>query len=319
MIRTFGVPAILTLAILCAPRLAGADTTAVVVSGDPGKKAAVIDAIAPWLQSTGASVVLDALPETEVDRLVDCFLTDDEGCAGRIAATAGTDKLLFVMVQLGETDAGTSVQLTGWLFASDGGVLAAERRGCEDCRVETLTRACEELAAALFKATATGGTLRIASSPAGARVLVDGQPVGVTPLDYKVAPGEHTLSLDLDGFELETRTVVATSGATQPVDITMRARTPQRSMVPWLVIGAGAAAVIAGGILFAMDEDNPPPDPMRPRTFTDTGLPAVTLGLVGAATVGVGIYLKLRAPRRESAPVAGVTGDTVVLGWQGRF
>ena len=43
------------------------------------------------------------------------------------------------------------------------------------------------------------GALSVTSRPAGAQVLIDGQPQGVTPLSLRLAPGEHTLEIHSAG------------------------------------------------------------------------------------------------------------------------
>src|SRR5687767_8444155 len=88
-----------------APAPAAAETTA------------VVDAIAPWLQGKAQSVVLDALPAAEVDKLVDCFVADDQACAKHVVAGADVNHLVFVMVQV---SAEGDVSLSGWLFDATG-------------------------------------------------------------------------------------------------------------------------------------------------------------------------------------------------------
>ncbi|MBN2381287.1 serine/threonine protein kinase [bacterium] len=58
------------------------------------------------------------------------------------------------------------------------------------------------------KPPAPTGTLAIRSTPAGARVFIDQILKGTTPLDVPdLALGEHTLSLELEGYEHHTETV----------------------------------------------------------------------------------------------------------------
>jgi hypothetical protein len=44
------------------------------------------------------------------------------------------------------------------------------------------------------------GSLEIFSRPAGARVLLDGQPIGTTPLRLGVKPGHHAVRLEQAGY-----------------------------------------------------------------------------------------------------------------------
>ena len=94
---------------------------------------------------------------------------------------------------------------------------------------------------------------------------------------------------------------------------------PRDSATPWaplaLVVGGGAA-LVAGGIMLAIDEDADPVGPQAPN-IRDTATGGVVLGLAGVAAVGAGVYLYLRD--KQSAPVAAVSSDSAYIGWAGRF
>ena len=316
------VPALIACGLVAAPAGAWAETTAIVVAGDPGKKPIVVDAIAPWLEGKGQSVLLDSVPRDEVDKLVDCFLLDDAKCAVPIVAESGVGRFVFVMVEAGAND---DVTLTGWLFAGAGAPVAQDRKVCPACRVDALTKGAQDLIAALWRAgDPSGSTLRIATSPSGARVALDGAPSGFSPVELEVTPGDHTVTASKDGYDPISTQVAAQGGKIHPVELalerTARVR-PGKSRLPLIVIGAGAALVIGGGILLALDEDNPAPGPNRPATYTDTSVPALVLGGVGLATAGAGVYLMLRKPAVVEQPAAAstVAPGTVIVGWTGRF
>lgn len=70
------------------------------------------------------------------------------------------------------------------------------------------------------------GSLSVASRPAGARVLVDGQARGQTPLTLgSLRPGAYTVTLSLRGYETEERTVQVGAGAVLHVEARL---TPSR-------------------------------------------------------------------------------------------
>ncbi len=71
--------------------------------------------------------------------------------------------------------------------------------------------AAETAAPAAEKPAAAKSVLKIASSPAGAEVLIDGNSVGVTPFSSKdIDPGApHAITLKKDGFETQERMVGA--------------------------------------------------------------------------------------------------------------
>jgi hypothetical protein len=92
---------------------------------------------------------------------------------------------------------------------------------------------------------------------------------------------------------------------------------PRRSLLPYGLMGAGGAALIAGGIMIAIDED-PDPSDTTSKTYRDTGTAGAVLGIAGAAALGTGLYLYLTG-HRSSAPVAAVSHDGAVVGWTGSF
>lgn len=299
--------------------IASADTAAIVVAGDPGKKATVVDAVAPWLEAKGQSVMLDSVPDKDIEKITDCFISDDTGCAQPAVKGAGVGRLVFVMVEVSADD---DITMTGWLFAGDGGIRAQQVKTCESCRADRVPQTARDLIEALWRAAdPTKATLKITSNPAGAQIKIDDAPSGVTPATIDVEPGSHTVALELDGHDPGKQTVEAKGGTVVPVDVELqrRAIVKTKSRLPWFVIGGGGAAIVLSGVLFAIDQDDPPPGPTRPAEYTDTGVPAAVIGAVGVAAVGVGVYLLLRK-HHESAPIAHVTRDGgLVLGWGGQF
>ncbi len=89
-----------------------------------------------------------------------------------------------------------------------------------------------------------------------------------------------------------------------------------RRWQPIALMAAGGTALVAGGILIAIDEDIDPAGRQEP-TIRNTATGGVVLGLAGAAALGAGIYLWMRD--KQSAPVAAVSSDGGYIGWAGRF
>lgn len=142
---------------------------------------------------------------------------------------------------------------------------------------------------------------------------------------------QRSIPIDANGpRETELRelaTFLATQTAPKPVH---RDRAVQRGsgrrLLPWFVIGLGAAATIAGGVLLSMDEDSPPlnPDGPEPKTYFDSARGGVGLLTGGALVVGGGMLLLLLGGdednRTERAGlVIRAVADGGYLGWQGRF
>jgi len=82
----------------------------------------------------------------------------------------------------------------------------------------------------------------------GARVEVDGRPVGSTPLtrSIEVPAGKHFVAVTRRGRVAFSREVEAKRGETLRLDADLRA-TSQRRAVPWVWAGAAVLAVAAGG------------------------------------------------------------------------
>ncbi|MCB9625190.1 MAG: PEGA domain-containing protein, partial [Sandaracinus sp.] len=64
----------------------------------------------------------------------------------------------------------------------------------------------------------TGSAILVTSLPAGARVTIDGEPRGSTPLEVPgLEPGEHVVSVSAEGFDAFEQTVTLGAGATETV------------------------------------------------------------------------------------------------------
>ena len=71
------------------------------------------------------------------------------------------------------------------------------------------------------------GGLVIASKPAGARVMLDGRPVGTTPLTLTtMRAGSHVVRLELTGYAVWSSSVQVTAGAQNRVTASLERRPP---------------------------------------------------------------------------------------------
>ncbi|MBX3157287.1 MAG: hypothetical protein KF773_15030 [Deltaproteobacteria bacterium] len=94
-----------------------------------------------------------------------------------------------------------------------------------------------------------------------------------------------------------------------------RADRPRRSRAyPKVVVGLGLAAIVAGGVLIALDEDFTPE--AGPTVF-DSAPAGVALAVTGAVATAIGVYLWGR--KSGKAPVVTVARGSALVGWQGRF
>lgn len=84
----------------------------------------------------------------------------------------------------------------------------------------------------------------VSTVPAGAAVLVDGVSAGTTPVKLELMAGNHTLTVEKDGFKVLTRAVTAV--ATQPQSFESLVLVPADGLVRVITDPAGAT-VTAGG------------------------------------------------------------------------
>lgn len=94
-------------------------------------------------------------------------------------------------------------------------------------------------------------TLSVETIPIGATVSVDGEPLGNSPLKVQVEPGVHEVRISAEGYEVATRQVTASRGATQSINLALEASaveyyTGEGHAVFWGGLGLGAAMAGAG-------------------------------------------------------------------------
>jgi hypothetical protein len=85
-------------------------------------------------------------------------------------------------------------------------------------------------------------------------------------------------------------------------------------VAPPLLIGAGAAALVAGGVLYALDQD---PATTPARVYRNTAPAAVAVSTAGLAALGMGVWLWTARGGRPSGPTLAIGHSGAVLGWTG--
>jgi len=108
----------------------------------------------------------------------------------------------------------------GWVFAVALAVLAAAGGGIYQFtrgRDAAPPPAAPSSPAAVPKEAAA--SLRLSTSPPGARVFLDGAPKGETPLRVEAAPGKHEVRIALAGYEEWEAQVDLARGAEVPLDV----------------------------------------------------------------------------------------------------
>jgi hypothetical protein len=315
--------AALTLAVvlaLASPARAGSDV-GVLVTGDGSIQAQLAAHIESWLTQHGHTLVPSPLPPEAITALVDCFALENQGCARDVVEKrARSSTMVFAHVETANN--GTrDLTLTAYWF-DKGHDAIAERKTCEHCTDQTLGTIADELMKKLVGGAAAGH-VKLKSTPAGARITIDGKPIGVTPLDWDLLPGKHTIQMDKKGHQPASRAVVVASNQTDtlamdlvPKDDGESDQQPSR-ILPLTLLGAGGALVATGIVYIAIDED---PSRRGPPRIYDTARLGVGLAIGGVVVAGAGAYwMWFRSPKMASTPVAAFTSDTAYIGWLARF
>jgi hypothetical protein len=299
---------------------AGGDV-GVVVTGEGSMQPELAAQISDWLSRHGHTVVASPLPAEAIPLLVDCFVLEKLACARDIVETrAKSASVVYAHVdaESSDDDGTREVTLTAYWLAK-GKDAITERRTCARCNARSLRTTADEIMTRLIGGEAH---VKFRSTPQGARIVIDGQAIGVTPLDWELPPGKHSIQLDMDGFAPTTREIVIASGQTELVSVELtRPEKPEPLLLRHLPLGmlvTGGALVATGGILIAIDEDAG--GPLGPPTFRESAPLGVGLVIGGSVIAGAGAYfLWFRPARKTTAPVAVFTSDSAYVGWSGRF
>lgn len=191
----------------------------------------------------------------------------DETCLRAAALAAGAAYLVRAEVSVEGRDYALRLSLTR---TGSGEELASVADTCEICGHEELAERVDDLAAALGRklkaAVVPPPRLRVLGRPAGSRVTIDGQEVGVSPLELSVAAGEHEVVIEKEGFTGVRRRVAFVDGVVETLDLALvelpRAAAPapvpprRRWVEPlgWSGVGLGVGAAAGGVVLVALDQ-----------------------------------------------------------------
>ena len=119
--------------------VAHADTSVgVVVNGEATMQAPLAAHLESWLRGHGHQVESSPLPPDAINRLADCLVLEDQGCALDLVEKRGrTESLVYARVEVSAGDAGRDIALTAYWFVK-GHKGISERRVCERCNQDTL-------------------------------------------------------------------------------------------------------------------------------------------------------------------------------------
>lgn len=178
-------------------------------------------------------------------------------CYKRVAKNTNASHIVRARVVVKDRDYDVSVELVD---GATGTVVAKSAEGCEICGVVDAGSLMASAAATLrtkLDALAKGpSVLTVRSDPPDADVTVDGEIVGVTPLERPVIGGKKIVRVSKEGYIAVEREVTVVDGVAEEISFTLEkvpSRLPKR---PWgfVSLGVGAAA-LGTGIAFAVFDD----------------------------------------------------------------
>jgi hypothetical protein len=193
--------------------------------------------------------VLAAAPSAATCRAADCYTA--------IAKAAGATHVIRFVVEGQDRDYEVEVVLVD---GKTGAQVASSADSCQICGVaevgDILDAAASTLRTKLDNLAQGPATLVVASSPAGARVSIDGELKGVTPFNGPVLAGKHVLRISLDGYITVEREVTFVEGIedTQSFELEkVPSRLPARPW-GWVSLGVGIAGVGTAVAFTALDD-----------------------------------------------------------------
>jgi hypothetical protein len=290
----------------------------------------VASAVRSAARSGGWQLAEAPLTEPETRTVLACLKAPQRwACVSPVVAGKNIQRLIVVSLdpEAAPDSAGT-LALTEQIFLPGSDVATSDQRSCPKCTDEALTRIAFDLTKELLE-EATAGTgrtrIRIISTPPGAWITLDTTNVGLTDHTYSTFPGRHVVTLQRDGYQIETRSVDVVENQETTVAVTLRATVPPPPpdehplLIPALLAGGGVAA-LAVGIGLQLAADPPPVGQRQPPRLVSA--PGVALIAGGSVAIGVGAYLWVRAMHRAppaSTPTFNAAPGGGVIGWTGRF
>lgn len=310
-----------------------AETAVVIVSGkaQTKDKAIVASAVRSAGRSEGWQLTEAPLADSEATAITACLKRPKRwSCISPVLAGKDIQRLIVVSVEP-EDDGSGALVLTEQILLPGSEVASSNQRSCAKCIDERLTRVAFDLTKQLLEeaAAGTGRTkLRVLSTPPGAWITLDTTNVGLTDNTLSTYPGRHVVTVQREGYLVETRTIVVAENQENTVAFTLRAdrdsdpppaTTGRPRLIPGLVIGVGTAAIVTG-VIWQLPPDAGPGIGSQPKYLINA--PGAVLVVGGGLAVGVGVYMWMRATNSAtplSMPTAAPAPGGGVVGWLGHF
>jgi hypothetical protein len=285
------------------------------------------------LQRAGWKLSPRQLGEREVEAVAACLSNDKPwSCIAAIIKDKAIGQVAIVSVDPKQAADGTPLTLvTTRIVVASQNLAYGDEQYCERCNAENVkatasTVATKVLGRVYLNSNRT--TLDIKSSPAGARVVVDGTVMGASNLAFEILPGRHAITLSLRGYREVNRNVEVVDGQAAQVSVILEAEevevTPSASTLPrgartterervlpsWIAptaVAAGVAAALVGaGFVFA-DLDQPEGEVQQQYNVSGRG---IGLAVAGVVIAGGGLYLWRWPPTREHTTKATLSSSS---------
>ncbi len=214
--------------------------------------------------------------------------------------------------------------------ANDASLLQVEQRHCQRCssreRMAKLTsELVAEIAAAELANQATETYVTINSTPSSAILSIDGTVVGPTGQAYRVAPGEHKISVTSEGYRKAEQTVSIAANENKAITVGLGLEgmgsanaSRGRTIITWSTLAVGTVA-LGAGVAWIVVDGNTTGDARDDLRSTKTlGISSM---IAGTVLLGAGIALMLTETEAsgEMQVSAAPSSDGFAIGLSGHF
>ncbi|MCH9682106.1 MAG: PEGA domain-containing protein [Deltaproteobacteria bacterium] len=194
----------------------------------------------------------------------------DKVCWQALAAQFEVSHVLVVSVTFEDPDYRVGIELVD---GRTGDVISDSDRACDLCGMAELGTQVGDMAATMRReleaSMVPAPRLVVTSVPSGAEVELDGEPVGLTPLNIETVEGPHRITVRRFGHVVERQQFELVEGVERRVDVQLRpapvpvaAPTAVDRRRTGLVAGGGAAlaagiGVVGGGVAMVVLHGGP--------------------------------------------------------------
>lgn len=185
---------------------------------------------------------------------------EDDKC--RAALIEKTDAKFLLVPEITLDDKDYHMRLT--LYAASGGKAARLEETCSLCGLVEAAELMADLGARMGRkvdVVTRAAFVEIRSEPAGAKILIDGELVGTTPLELPVDAGVHQLRIEMSGRIGIRRKIDVVAGEATRLDFELQ-RIPPKSArdrklftgLGWTGFALGLGTITGGAALIRVDE-----------------------------------------------------------------